>query len=89
MTIHVLMTFICGAAYEAGCVWWVHHSEAGNKLSASAWSCFNALVTIIGVEGFLSSRWCAGAYVLGYGVGTFVAMSFKRKPNLQIDYSGD
>ncbi len=43
-----LLTFACGAAYECGCVFWVHYSEANKAGRAVAWSCFNALVTVIG-----------------------------------------
>lgn len=72
------LTFMCGAAYECGCVFWVHYSEKGRTLPAIGWSCFNALVTAIGIESFLSSRWFIVAYVLGFGTGTGLAIQIKK-----------
>lgn len=80
----LLLTFACGAAYECGCVFWVAHAEAGRASKAVTWSMFNALVTCIGVEQFLKGPYFVGAYVLGYGFGTYVAIKIKSrwKPKL-------
>lgn len=75
----VLLTFVSAAAYECGCVFWVHYAELGRRLPAVGWSCFNALVTVIGVEGFLKSRFLAAVFVVGFGCGTFFAMTLKRR----------
>jgi hypothetical protein len=76
----LLLTFACGAAYEAGCVLWVHHSERGNVGKAVGWSCFNALVTVIGIEHALKGPAMVAAYVAGFGAGTAAAMLFQRLP---------
>ncbi len=75
----MVLTFACGAAYECGCVFWVHHSERGHRLPAVWWSCFNAAVTAIGVEAFLTGVAPAIAYVIGFGVGTFITMHIKSR----------
>jgi hypothetical protein len=74
----LVLTFLCGAAYEWGCVFWVQHSEAGRAGRAALWSMFVALVTAVGVEQFLKGYAHVAAYVLGYGAGTYVAISLKR-----------
>lgn len=75
----LLLTFACGAAYECGCVFWVHYAERDRRLPAVAWSCFNAAVTVIGVESFLKGLPMAVAYVMGFGTGTYLAMLIKRR----------
>lgn len=74
-----LLTFACGAAYECGCVFWVYYSEKRRAGPAVAWSCFNALVTVIGIESFLKSWLFALAYVIGFGVGTYLAIRIKNR----------
>ena len=74
-----ILTFVCGAAYECGCVFWVHHSEKGNVKPAVLWSCFNASVTVIGVESFLKSPIFVLAYVMGFGTGTYFAIRLKKR----------
>lgn len=73
------LTFLCGAAYECGCVFWVANSEAGRSVPAVFWSMFNALVTCIGIEQFLKGWVFVVAYVLGYGFGTYVAIEVKKR----------
>ena len=73
----LLLTFLCGAAYECGCVFWVHYSEQNKIGAAVAWSCFNALVTVIGLGEALNKPLFIAAYVLGFGVGTWVAIKIK------------
>ena len=74
-----LLTFACGAAYELGCVFWVHYSERERTLPAVGWSMFNAVVTIVGIESFLKSWIFAIAYIFGFGFGTAVAIRIKRR----------
>lgn len=73
----LILTFVCGAAYECGCVFWVHHSEKGNSGRAAMWSMFNALVTCIGLGEALHQSLFIIVYVLGFGVGTYLAVRFK------------
>jgi hypothetical protein len=75
-----LLTYLAGAAYECGCVFWVHYAERYRKVPASMWSGFNAaIVTIVGVESFLSSDCLKLAYVLGFMTGTWCAILIKRR----------
>lgn len=73
----LLLTSLCGAAYEAGCVFWVHHSEQGQPARASLWSMFNALVTCIGLGEAIHRPIFIAAYAIGFGGGTFVAVVIK------------
>ncbi len=75
----LLLTLFCGAAYECGCVFWVHYSEKGRTGPAIAWSCFNALVTVIGLGEALHRPLFITAYVVGFGLGTGLAIEVKRK----------
>jgi uncharacterized protein YebE (UPF0316 family) len=69
-----LGTFACGAIYECGCTFWVHYVERNQTGFAVGFSMLNALVIVIGVESFLKRKLFAFAYVLGYGVGTLIAV---------------
>lgn len=73
------LTFACGGLYELGCVFWVHYAEKGRKWPAAGWSCFNALVTVIGLGEALHRPLFIAVYVLGYGIGTMVAIDIKRR----------
>ncbi len=75
----LLLTFLCGAAYECGCVFWVHYSEKGRTVPAIVWSCFNALVTVIGLGEALHRPLFIAVYVIGFGVGTGLAIEVKRR----------
>lgn len=75
----LLLTFFCGAAFECGCVFWVHYSEQNKITPAVAWSCFNALVTVIGLGEALHRPAFIAAYVLGFGAGTWIAIHIKKK----------
>lgn len=69
-----LVTFASGAAYEYGCVFWVHCAEAGKPAKAAVWSMLLATVTLVGVGESLRDLRYAPLYVLGYGAGTFAAV---------------
>lgn len=75
----LLLTFFCGAAYECGCVFWVHYSEKNEIWKAVVWSCFNALVTVIGLGEALNKPLFIAAYVVGFGVGTWLAIKIKAR----------
>lgn len=73
------LAFASGAAYECGCVFWVHYSESGRAGRAVLWSMFNAIVTVVGVEQFLKGWPFVAAYVLGFGAGTYAAIRIKAR----------
>lgn len=78
----LLIVFLAGAFYDPGCVVRVHASEANNIPVAVVFSCINAVVTVVGVEGFLKPKAGKVAYVLGFGSGTLVAMLLRRANGL-------
>jgi uncharacterized protein YebE (UPF0316 family) len=71
------LTFFCGAAYECGCVFWVYYSEKNKIIPAVLWSCFNALVTVIGLGEALHKTTYVATYVVGFGFGTGLAIKLK------------
>jgi uncharacterized protein YebE (UPF0316 family) len=75
----LLLTFFCGSAYELGCVFWVHYSEKNRAIPAVFWSCFNALVTVIGLGEALHHPLFIVSYVAGFGAGTFIAIKIKHR----------
>lgn len=75
----VIVAFVCGFAYEAACAYWVRYAEQRKPWHASAWSCFAALVTVIGLGEALHRPLPIVAYVIGYGCGTFAVVR-KREP---------
>lgn len=72
-----LLTFVCGAAYECGCVFWVHYSERSRRIPAVGWSMFNCMVTMIGTEAFLTHWQVKIAFMAGFGTGTYFAIGLK------------
>lgn len=75
------IAFAGGAVYEAGCVFWVHHSEAGRPYTTSLFSMLCAAAQVAGIGESVHNLWIAPFFVVGYGVGTFAAVKLKgRQP---------
>ena len=74
----LLLTFVCGAAYELTCVFWVYYSEKNND-KAVYWSGLNALVTAVGLGEALHRPLFIAAYVGGFCFGTWLAIRIKAK----------
>lgn len=74
-----ILTFICGAAYECGCAFWVYFSEKNRIVPAVICSCINALIAVIGLGRALSNPLFIIAYVMGFGTGTGLAITIKKK----------
>lgn len=74
-----ILTFICGALYEASCVFWVHFSEKGSAKMASAISMLVATCTLAGIGASLHDIKFAPFYILGYGFGTYMAVKIKQR----------
>ena len=70
----LFLTFVCGAAYELACVFWVRTSERKQAWPATGWSAFAALVTCIGLGEALHDPIMIAAYVAGFASGTHVAI---------------
>jgi hypothetical protein len=75
----LLITFSCGTAYELGCVFWTHYSEANKIVQASLWSVFNALITCIGLGRALKNPPMIAAWAVGWGVGTAMGIWWKKE----------
>lgn len=75
----LLLTFFCGAGYELGCVFWVHYSEKNSSGLAVFWSCFNALVSVIGLGEAIHRPLFIAVYVAGFGAGTYAAIKIKMR----------
>jgi hypothetical protein len=73
------LTWLCGAAYECACVFWVHFAESCRIGPAVAWSCIAALVTVVGLGEAIHRPVYIAAYVAGYGCGTALAIVWKTR----------
>jgi hypothetical protein len=78
MILACIITFISGAAYEAGCVAWCHYSEHNDPLRAAVASLFISTCQIAGIGESVSDWRVAPLFVLGYGIGTFGAVAWKK-----------
>jgi hypothetical protein len=74
-----LLTFLCGAAYECSCVFWVYYSEKNKVVPSVIWSCFAALVTVIGLGEAIHRPLFIAAYTIGFGAGTWLAIQIKKR----------
>jgi len=68
-----------GAAYEAGCVGWVHYAERGRPMFAALFSMFCAAAQVAGIAESIRSIPAAAAFVVGYGAGTYGAVALKGR----------
>lgn len=76
---HAILTFVCGALYEAACVGWVHFSERGRATITSLFSMLAAGAEVTGVLDSARDVRLAPFFVIGYGVGTFIAVRLKGR----------
>ena len=79
VAIDCLVAFAGGAVYEAGCVGWVHFSERGLPMVTALFSMLCATAQVAGIGESVKSLVAAPFFVVGYGVGTFVAVECKRR----------
>lgn len=73
-----LLVFLSGATIECACVFWVHFSERGRAIPTALCSMTIGTAQVFGigesVHNWHQGRW----FVLGYGVGTALAVWGKR-----------
>lgn len=79
MLLDAAITFLSGAGYELGCVLWTHHSERGEPFKTAAWSMGLAACQVMGIGESVHDIRLAPVFVVGYGVGTFVGVTWKAK----------
>lgn len=79
LVIDAIVAFSGGAVYEAGCVFWVHYSEAGRPWLTAGVSMLCAAAQVAGIGESVHSPIVAPFFVIGYGVGTFFAVKLKGR----------
>jgi len=78
--IRALLGFACGALYEACCVGFVHFSEHHRPGWAAAMSMLAHGAEITGIFESLKGWRIAAVVTLGYGTGTYLAVSWNGGP---------
>lgn len=73
---HLALVFVCGALYEASCVGFVALNGRGRTVAFSMLTGAAEATGILDCVGHLER---ATALVLGFGAGTFVAMTLKQR----------
>lgn len=76
--LHALLVFVCGAAYEACCVGFVHFSERGRASLTALFSMLAAAAELTGIIDSARNLALAPVFVVGYGTGTYLAVRVKR-----------
>jgi hypothetical protein len=82
MIIDCVLAFFGGALYEASCVAWVHYSETGDAFRAALVSMLVAACTVVGVVESIRNIIAAPFFIFGYGIGTYIAVSFKNRKKI-------
>jgi hypothetical protein len=72
-----MLAFASGAAIEATAIWWVHHSERRAWIKASLCSMLYGIAQVTGIGESIRNWHVAPWFVLGYGVGTAIAVKLK------------
>ena len=75
----ILVTFLCGAGYEAACVYWTHYAEKGRPLATGSCAMVAALLTCVGLGEALHHPAGIAAYVGGFGVGSTLGVWMKGR----------
>lgn len=72
-------TFLSGALYESGCVFWVHFSEKGRPVATAVCSMLVAVAQVFGIGESVRDVRLAPFFVAGYGFGTWSAVAWKSR----------
>lgn len=77
--IEAFITFISGFIIETACVYWVHYSERNQAFNTALCSMAIGIAQVLGL-GESIHDWRMGIpYVIGYGLGTFLAVKRKSR----------
>jgi hypothetical protein len=79
MILHSALAFLAGALYELACVFWVHFSQLKRSGIAAFFSMLSALTEVVGIGESIHDWHLAPGFILGFGVGTFVAVRLNGK----------
>lgn len=69
-----LLAFVSGAIYEGLSVVWVHQATHGTAWSVGIASALQAAAAVVGLGESVRDRRIAPCFVVGYGLGAYVAM---------------
>lgn len=78
MLLHIILIFIVGVLYEASCVGFVHYTEHGPRSKAVIVTIFAGALQTFGLLNIIQNPTYAVSLILGYGMGTFLAMSVRK-----------
>ncbi len=73
------VTFLAAAVTDALLLWWFTLSARGQRGRAAVLSMVLAMTALMGFGEALSGFWPGVTYVLGYGAGTWIAITLNRK----------
>lgn len=73
-----VIAFVGGAAYEIACVYWAHFSERGRAIPTAFAAMFCAASQVAGIGESVHNFTAAPFFVVGYGVGAWIAVMHKR-----------
>ena len=73
------LVLLCGFTYDALGVFWVHFSERGRAGETAACSMVQGAVLVTGIFETVRDFRMAAFLVAGYGLGTFVAVTVKKR----------
>jgi hypothetical protein len=72
-----LVTFLSGATVEGICAKWVKSVADKKAFKSGVLSCIWAIALLTGMEHALQLGWPAVTWVIGYGVGSYVAVKLE------------
>jgi hypothetical protein len=75
----MIVAFLAGFVYEALSVWFSVSANRGMAICAATFSSAQAAALVCGIERVMHEPRVAGAFVLGYGLGSYVAVLIARR----------
>lgn len=82
LIINCLIALIAGAVYDGCCVGWVHFSEKHMPYHTALFAMLLAAAQVAGVGESVHDIRVAPFFILGYGIGAFIAVSIKKRYNV-------
>ena len=79
MILESIIAFIAGALFEASCIGWAHYASKNKPWQTSICSMFAATMQLTGIVDSVHNILVSPFLILGYGVGTFIAIYIKEQ----------
>ena len=76
---YAFLTFLSGFVIETACVYWVHYSERNKAIQTALCSMAIGCAQVLGIGESIHNPYMAILFVMGYGVGTYMAVKIKSK----------